>query len=29
MRSAFSPKAMAVLERLDAVIGKVWDARSV
>jgi len=23
---AFSPKAMAVLERLDAVIGKVWDA---
>jgi len=22
----FSPKAMAVLERLDAVIGKVWDA---
>ena len=23
---AFSPKAMAVLERLDAVIGKVWEA---
>jgi len=23
---AFSPKAMAVLERLDVVIGKVWDA---
>jgi predicted AlkP superfamily pyrophosphatase or phosphodiesterase len=23
---AFSPKAMAVLERLDAVIGKIWEA---
>ena len=23
---AFSPKAMAVLERLDAVVGKIWEA---